>query len=231
MNKKRRLVAIIIILLTISAGVLFWLGKSKEAVAPVEMEEQAKQDSASQPAEVASEENQDGDWQVEDFSKWKTYRNEYVGIEIKMPSDWNMIDKSEVVTGLIEPSFSIESPYIKEIEIGKDKIKEGGINVYCSVAYSSMLPTEFIKTIGVQDATPLKNFEHKVFKIGRYQAIEFPILDIDKEDGIKEYLIIIGDGKDIYFFNYDFAEKDERIAEIMKKITINMKVFKKGCNR
>jgi hypothetical protein len=155
MNKKTRIVAIIIVLLAISAGVLFWLGKSKEAVAPVKTEEQKMQESANRKEEA-------------DVSKWKTYRNEEFNFEIRYPENWtidnNRSDDNRLVfnPGLKDKPGSIEAINFRE---NKDNLNLEEIIEKQRNNYSQVIKKENFLFIGNERAWKIETAEFNISRI------------------------------------------------------------------
>ena len=147
-----------------------------------------------------------------DVSTWKTYESKKVGMRIKYPESWKVVELEDVKAG-----FTLRSPAYVPIQAGIQIFYEGEfyINDYSNPKQLSI--ENLFKTFDDGSDLIFSQYKYENVVINGRKGIYFSNINNKEED------YNISGNKRIFSFDYVY-QKNEKIAEvsqILKKIVEN----------
>ena len=203
MNKKIIAIAIILILIVITLGVVLGLVKNEWGKQPiVENNKQPITATTTSPA-----------LNDIDTSDWKTYRNEELGFETKYPESWNVIKLSDSRAG-----FAMRSPIYKPL-ISGEVVLSGEIYLSKIPNLENLKIVDLIDTFNDESRFWPNKFKYEELVISDHDALIFPFL----EDGYKRKQVFIKLENAVFTASYIYDMKDLNTEIIFDNILNNLR--------
>ncbi len=146
-----------------------------------------------------------------DVNTWKTYESKKVGVKIKYPEDWEIVELENEKAG-----FALRSPKYIPTKSGI-VIYDGEIYVDGHANPKQLSIENLFNTFDDGSGLLFSRYEHEDIVINRWKGVYFPNID-DEEESYN----ILGD-KQMFSFDYEYQknEKISEISQILKKIVEN----------
>lgn len=193
----------------------FWYEKNQSKPSALQESQSSGEDDNKSISKFSVTSNQESHVLLEDLdvSTWKTYENKKVGVRIKYPERWKVVDLEDDKAG-----FALRSPEYVPIQSGM-VFYDGEIYISSYANPKQLSIKDLFQTFDDGSGLWFSQYNHEDVIIGGRNAVHFP--EIVEGDGREGYYVSGKKALFLFSYHYPLNQKDQRISEIFRKIVEN----------